>query len=113
MGFLDENSEPISNDIIESYGIPTMSYQKYQKLASKYEEPPRAILNLNWKDGGTHWVGVKTSPEGTIHYYDPFGVSPPFSKNFNRVVVYNPIKDQEMNQSNCGWRSLFFVLNGK
>ena len=86
-----------------------MSYQKYEKLANKNKEPHRAILNLDWKNGGTHWVAIKTLNNNDIKYYDPFGVRPPF-KNLKRNIIWNTIKDQEMNQQNCGWRSLAALL---
>jgi hypothetical protein len=52
---------------------------------------------------------VKTEKDGIIKYYDPFGVNPPF-KNLNRIVKFNTIKDQELTESNCGWRVLFWLL---
>lgn len=86
-----------------------MSVEEYEDLANKNCEPKRAILNLDWNIG-THWVGCKTDNFGNILYYDPFGVNPPF-KNLKRNIIFNCIKDQELNEMNCGWRSLFFVLN--
>jgi hypothetical protein len=85
-----------------------MSVKEYETLANKYMEPKKAIINLDW-DVGTHWVGVKTEKNGIIKYYDPFGVNSPF-KNLNRIVYFNTIKDQEINESNCGWRVLFWLL---
>jgi len=43
---------------------------------------------------------------------DPFGVSPPFNLH-NRIVKFNNIKDQELDESNCGWRSLAFIKSFK
>jgi hypothetical protein len=106
---MDKDSPAITNDLIEKYGIPTMSVEDYEKLAKKNNEPEKVIINLDWNNGGTHWVACKTDQNNTIHYYDPFGICPPF-KNIKRNVIWNRIKDQEMNQSNCGWRSLASLL---
>ncbi len=104
------DSKPIDSFLIEkTYGVPCLRVDEYEKLANKNKEPKKAVLNLNW-DVGTHWVGVKTEKDGIIKYYDPFGVSPPF-KDLNRIVKFNTIKDQELEESNCGWRVLFWLLN--
>lgn len=86
-----------------------MSVVKYEALANKQKEPKKCILNLDWDSGGTHWVACKTDIDGIIHYYDPFAIKPPF-KNLKRNIIWNLIKDQELNQSNCGWRSLASLL---
>lgn len=83
-----------------------MSVSAYEKLSKKNIAPAKCILNLNWNKG-THWVGVKDMG-GFVKYYDPFGVDSPLK--INKPIIYNPVRDQEMNESNCGWRSLFWIL---
>jgi hypothetical protein len=80
--------------------------EEYEYLVNHNEEPERAILNLDW-DTGTHWVGV-ISRNNVIYYYDPFGVG--YNLKIKKPIIFNQIKDQELNESNCGWRSLYFVL---
>lgn len=88
-----------------------MSIDKYQQLALIYKEPEKVAVNLNWEDGGSHWVGCK-SKDNLIKYYDPFGVSHPFKKlDKKRSIICNNIQDQELDEQNCGWRTLFFLLN--
>lgn len=106
---MGKNAPPLTNFYIEkNFGIPCLSVKEYEDLAKNFKEPKKCILNLNWEKG-THWVGCKTDKNNIIKYYDPFGVNSPF-KNIKRVIIFNNIQDQELNESNCGWRVLFWLL---
>jgi hypothetical protein len=87
-----------------------MDKYTYKELAEQKKEPSRCIINLDEPmNQGTHWVGLKTSPNGIIQYYDSFGVFPPFNIK-KRIIQYNIEKDQKNNEENCGYRALLFCL---
>lgn len=69
-----------------------------------------AIINLDprYKNGGTHWVAIRISTDGTtILYKDSFGAPPPeaFYKNLGRPVLYGNSIFQKLTEQNCGKRS--------
>lgn len=73
-----------------------------------------AIINLDpqYKRGGTHWVALRISTDGTtILYKDSFGAPPPeaFYRNLGRPVLYGNRIEQGLNEQNCGKRSAKFL----
>ncbi len=112
-GKLGVNSKPISNFKIAELTdnlIPVINKSDYYQLAIKNKEPPYCIINLDKKSGkGTHWVGCRTERDGSISYFDSFGVRPPW-KIPNRIINWYPYYDQRSNEQNCGYRALYNIL---
>lgn len=85
------------------------------KLPKKVAKVESAIINLDSDSGpGSHWVCYQKEGE-IVHYYDSFGVIPPYELikywGPNSIVVYNYEKDQEFNQVICGHLCLKFLQN--
>jgi hypothetical protein len=77
---------------------------------------PYAILNLDRSDeGGSHWVAI--AREGNITYlYDSFGrkgskiIPSLFHSGNGRIVNTDLDKEQKESETNCGARSLSWLL---
>ena len=65
-----------------------------------------AIINIDDKGSGTHWVAYRRN-KGVIIYFDSFGNLKPrlaLQKRFiPHKVLYNRNRYQTLNQQNCGF----------
>ena len=106
------NSNISSSDELYNKGkksIALMNSNSYPSYNKKHSNIP-TIINLDNKDNGTHWTGIKPSKKinNVMLYQDSFGVPPPFKLN-NKLIVYNPYIKQKYYKQNCGQKAFNFI----
>jgi hypothetical protein len=87
--------------------IGLMNSNYYPEYIGKYKNNP-AILNLDNRGDGTHWVGIKPESRSVYRYQDSFGTPPPFHLA-GKIIEFNPFVKQKVTEENCGKRAFDFV----
>lgn len=79
----------------------------YKELSKNKDNIGKTVLNLDNEGNGTHWTSIKNDNKNKdiLYYNDSFGVEPPFNIK-NKLILYNPYKEQKDYEKNCGARAL-------
>ena len=88
------------------------------KVIPKMKPGQSIIINLDpkYQNGGSHWTALRVSTEApVIMYTDSFGAGPPedvrgASLQTGRGLVYSNRIKQKINETNCGKRSLLWLM---
>lgn len=115
------NNRETSDHELDAYGydhIPgyrgAINRNDFPRAIKKMAPGDSCVINLDpeWKHGGSHWTAVRLSSEAPIVLYvDSFGAPPPtpVTKAARRAglgVLYADTQRQDLNEVNCGPRSL-------
>jgi hypothetical protein len=112
---------PISNyDIINfcnKYKINLSDVVVLQQINNKLEYGSY-VVNLDSKNGGSHWVALIYEPLYSI-YFDSYGVIPPpeiINNIRSKTLYHSNFIIQDENSVLCGWYCiafLYFIQNSK
>lgn len=93
-------------------GIPYVPNRMYNSV-SEEQKRKGVVLNLDNKGPGTHWTALKKLGKGIYKYFDPTGARISNGILRNKVIFYNPIQEQKLNETNCGPRVLHWLNENK